>query len=223
MKAGDFSFRAQLAAPVFGFFENVPELFDQIYLHLADHGLEPSGMRLSTNGRNLTETVMSEVEATCSLPARKTVLRLRVDRVDVQGSDLTITSLAELGRIAAGGLEAVKAYVPGVEFLSYAWSIGVHGLLSASTCAEFVARFVTHAPTGLGALTGTGSVFYYGGTTDVSTTAVTLDMSGIVDGGLHVRTQVICDPSQTASEALDQVLQRQQDKVFQALDLELES
>jgi hypothetical protein len=223
MKAGDFSFRAQMAAPVFGFFENVPELFDQLYVRLADYGLEPSGMRLTNNGRNLGETVMSEVEAICSLPARKVVLRLRVDRVDIQCSDLTIAPLAELGRITAGGLEAVKAYVPRVEFLSYAWSTGVHGLLSDSSCAEFVARFVARTPTGLGGLTGAGCAFYFAETPDASTTAVTLDMSGIVDGGLHVRTAVVCDPAQTASEALDQLLRRQQDKVFEALHLALES
>ena len=71
-------------------------------------------------------------------------------------------------------------------------------------------------------MTGAGSVFYYGGTADVATMVVAVDASAIVDGGLYVRTQAVCEPSHPAFEALDQALRKQQDKVFQALDLVLE-
>jgi len=193
----ELSFQADFAEPVFHLFRDSPALHRSVFARLAKHGLRLSDMRPERGNGTL-----GDAHLVCSLLNSAVTLLLRPERAEIHCFDVMRLDGRNLGQVGVDFLEAIRAHAPEVPFKTYSSALALHGLLDGIRSQEFIAKFVTGAPGGLGPPLGSGAVFYYGVTADRVMSSVTVDLSAVLHDGLFLRIYAMWDGQRIAVEAL---------------------
>lgn len=190
VKSGDIFFQAFYSRPVFGLLQNAPSLSEQLFARLNRHGLRLSDIKIE-NGLG----TLNEAQATASFLSLSTVVKIRLDTIEVNCFNARAVAEEQIGDLVIGALEAVKLHAPTLIFDAYTFALGMHGLLQGTTAVDFLQGFSNPPESRLGPLSGTGMVLYYGPSEGRLRAAVTADLSGVIDGALFLRPTAVWQAS----------------------------
>jgi hypothetical protein len=179
----DLSLEAGFTQPEFGLFRDTQGLLHQLYRVLEPHGIRLTDIRIERGAGNV-----ADFHLLCYLFDSMMTLRVRVDRMEVYCSQLPQDYLERFGSAMVNALGALRGHVPALGYRAHAFAISLHGLLEGVTAKEYVARFATNIPAGLGPSVGSGTVMYFGPEGERTFAGLTVDLSALVANGLYVRT-----------------------------------
>lgn len=213
---GDLIFQSDFAEPAFGLFRDSWLFYGRLYSRLSTHGLRLADMKPERGNGSL-----GDFHLACSFVNFAVTVRVRLDRAEVQCLDVTRVDAKSLNGIAIGTLETIKGHIPNLAFRSHTLAVGLHGQLEGVPTREFLSGFVKGSLKDLGPSLGSGIVFYHGAQADQTLSAVTLDQSGIIAGGLFIRIHVVWDGGAVTPDALPTVAEKHVRGVFAQLGLTL--
>ena len=214
----DLVFRGLYSEPVFALLQNGADLCQGLYGALKDYGVGLSDIKLET-GSGTT----ADLHLFVSVLSTSTVIRVRLDSVEVHCLNLKATGGERIGELAVGVLEAVKRHSEAVQFNVFTVAIAMHGALEGIPVTDFVQKYSRLPAPNLGPLTGSGAVFYYGAVGDQIQAALTLDHSATLTGGLFLRPTVVWDAVKVPLSRLRIAGQEFYDAVLRELGLEVTS
>jgi hypothetical protein len=193
---GDLLFEAAFPKPDFALFRDTATLLDRLYLRLEPYGLKLTDIRIERGAGNI-----GDQHVLLYLFSYWMTVRVRVDRIEVNCSDLPQDLVEKFKAAIIDVLRAVADCKPNVQFRTFALIIGLHGKLEGQQAREYLARFAADAPKNLGPATGSGAVFYFGVEDARLFATITTDLSAVVQDGLFVRIHGAWDASRVAADA----------------------
>lgn len=147
------------------------------------------------------------------------IVRIRLDSVEFSAPNFAVDpDQLEPAFLAVD--QSLRDAKPDLSYSNSAVTIVMHGRLSGTEPKQFLERFVTHAPDGLGRLLGCGTVFYFEGPSPLALLSVTADLSSSVAGGLVVKVHTVFDESMKM-DALRAMAEQQLERSVKALGLVL--
>lgn len=119
--------------------------------------------------------------------------------------------IAAIGQAAGGNLSALGATV----------AYSGHGQIQGDQGLEVIGRFTTPGPAveGFGEKNGAGAAFYYGEAAPLLSSALTVDVSRVVPGGVFVRVVLALAAGMSNATLIDVAVDRVR-AAFAALDLQ---
>lgn len=214
---GDLNFQANFPEPAFELFRDSLGLQRLLFTKLARHRVQLTDIRVDPGNGTLGDYSLLSYLFNFSVS-----VRIRLERVEIQSFDLARVDVNKLNEAGVDVLEAIRSHVPSLSFKTHVLSVGLHGKLEGISVREFLSRFVTSGPKNLGPSIGNGAVFYFGPDAERLMSAVTTDLSSLIDGGLYVRLHVIWDASKVPIEGLPGVGDKYLRDALTQLDLAIE-
>ncbi|MGH7845165.1 MAG: hypothetical protein ACREQW_08355, partial [Candidatus Binatia bacterium] len=169
-------------------FHETNSLLDHLFKALQPHGARLADIRIETGGGSA-----ADFHVLCYLFNYWVTLRVRIDRIEIVGSQLPQNYVDKYGVAVVDALRAISNYHQQLSYRAYALMVGLHGLLEGTSVKQYLSKFVKNIPDRLGPSAGSGIVMYFGPVGERLLCSVTLDTSTIVSDGLFCRTHVIWD------------------------------
>jgi len=177
---GDLLFTGRFLRPTFGLFSETQRLFQAVAETLQPYGFQPADLKWEQG------VGPGDMQLTFPLLGYSIVMRLRVDRIEVQSFDLRRVDTSQTRDATRDLLKLVEG-VSGICFDTYSLAVGYHGLLDGTSLTSYLAGYTLVPAAALGVLVGAGTSFYYGPEAGRVSSSVTLDRSAAVPEGLFVR------------------------------------
>jgi hypothetical protein len=194
-----FAVQAHFLTPVFDLLKDVSGLSHHLFNALGAHyNLSLANMRFEAGAESL-----GAMNLRLSWPGLAEV-RIFLDRVEIESGYLQFLRFAE-GDLVADVLGALSGFVRDPGFRAFSVTQEVHGALVDKARHDFLGRFVSSVPEGLGPPLGTGMVFYYGAEANHLAASITLDFSRSIEGGIFVQSIVLYDASKVAAGELQKL------------------
>jgi len=193
----DLTVEAALPRPEFTLFRDAAALLDCLYRRLEPYGLRLTDIRVERGAGNV-----GEQHFLLYLFNYWMTVRIRVERVEVYCSDLPPGQFDRFKAAMLDVLGAVKDHRPDLSFRTFGIALEIHARLEGQPVRDYLARFATNNPTGLGPPSGSGVVFYFGPEGDRLLSAITADVSAVVSEGLYLRIHGVWDAGRVAPDAL---------------------
>ena len=200
VQQAELNFEAGFDQPDLQLFGDTHGLLQQLYLGLQSHGVRLSDLRIERGA-----DTAADWHILCYLFNFYMTIRIKLDRVEVNCTQLLQDQVDKYGAAIVDTLKAVHAYRPKSRFRAYALSVGLHGVLEGNSLQRYLARFTKGIPEQLGTSIGSGTVIYFGPEGDRLLSTVTLDMSAQISGALYVRVHVIWDATKIDTGAIPKV------------------
>ena len=212
----DLFFNAAFSRPEFAIFRENSSLLDCVYRRLEPNGLRLADMRFEGEPGSLGDRHLL-----LSLFDYMITVRLRADRVEVVCAELPRNIVEKFQGAIVNLLRALKDHGPDLAFQTFTVSVGLHCRPEGQSVADYLARFVTNAPTTLGPSTGSGVVFYQGADGDRLLSTLTIDVSTVVPDGMYVRIHGVWDAVRVALDVLPATIEAFVGQALAGLGLEL--
>lgn len=212
----DLAFEAGFSKPEFALFRDGADLLDRLYARLEPYGLQLNDIRVERGTSNAAEQ-----HVLVYLFNYWMTIRIRFERIEITCSHLPQDLVEKYKAAILDVTRAVKEHKPDLSFKAFAVASAFHAKLEGLSAREYLARFVTEAPQGLGPSTGSGAVFYYGAEGSRLLATVTADMSAVVPDGLFVRIYGIWDSARIEIDALAGTADAFVRQALEKLDLQL--
>lgn len=212
----DLAFEAGFGQPEFALFRDTSGLFRHLFKRLEPHGLRLIDMKIERGSGNV-----ADYHVLCYLFNFVMTIRVRLERIDVYCTELPRDYVQKFSAAILDALAAVQAHLPDLSFRVHALAVGLHGLLEGQPASEYLSRFVSNVPSGLGASTGNGVVFYFGPEGDRLLSSLTMDKSVLVPDGLYVRSHVIWDAKKVEIKNLATIAEGFVKQALSTIGLEL--
>jgi hypothetical protein len=214
----DFQLEAGFSQAEFSLFRETSSLLDHLFKALQPHGARLSDIRVETGSGSA-----ADFNVLCYLFNYSVTLRVRIDRIEIVGSQLAQEDVQKYGSAIVDALQSVRNYHQKLKYRNYTVNVGMHGSLEAGSVKQYISRFVKNVPDGLGPFAGNGTVMYFGPTGDRLLCSVTIDRSTIVPDGLYCRTHVVWDGNKVEIEHLPELANRFAGEIINQMGLELSS
>jgi hypothetical protein len=147
---------------------------------------------------------------------------IRLEGFSVRCSQLRQVSRGQFVQCVDGIATALRQALSG-NFAAQGSTVvySCHGEVEGLPVSALIGRFVATGPTiaGFGANNGAGAAFYYGEAAPVLSSAITVDVSRIVSGGIFLRSVVAVAPIDSTAALIDLAVERVT-ATFVALDLQ---
>jgi hypothetical protein len=196
----DFQLEAGFSQAEFLLFRETPSLLDRLF-----NALEPHGARLADIKVETGSGTAAEFNVVCYLFNYWVTLRVRIDRIEIVGSQLPQEYVQKYAAAIMDALRAVRNYREHLKYRAYTLIVGLHGLVDGLPVKEYLANFVRNVPDRLGPSVGTGTVMYFGPVGERLLSTVTIDRSTVVPDGLFCRTYVLWDANKVEIERLGEL------------------
>jgi hypothetical protein len=193
----DLSIEAGFSQPEFGLFRDTHALLDQLYKALEPYGIRLNDIRIEQGGGSA-----ADFHLLCHLFDFMMTIRVRINRVEIYCSQLPRDYVERFGGAVVHALGALRAHQSTLQYRTHALAVSLHGVLEGVTAKDYVSRFATSIPAGLGPSVGSATVMYFGPEGDRTFSSLTVDMSALVTNGLYVRAHVVWDGKQVDIAAL---------------------
>lgn len=193
----DFQLEAGFSQAEFSLFRETSSLLDHLFKALAPHGARLTDLRVERGNGSV-----GDYHVLCYLFNYWVTLRVRVDRIEIIGSQMPQEYVHKYGVAIVDALQAVRTCRQDLSYRAYALVVGLHGLLEGMSVAEYLAKFVKNVPDGLGPSVGSGTVMYFGPAAERLLCSVTVDRSAVVADSLFCRTHIIWDATKVKIEGL---------------------
>jgi hypothetical protein len=214
---GDFTHHADFVEPAFGLFGDAVNLHKRLFAALSHHGVRLADMRWDQGGGTL-----GDANLLCHLFNFAVVLRVRLERVEIQCVDLNRINAKQLTQAGLEILNVLEGSEPGIRFKTHSFAMNFHGFLKNGSTTEFIGRFVSLEPSDLGPHVGSGVVFYFGAQGSRLSSSVTFDLSARLKEGLYFKVQSVWDAGKLPTNELPAALSSHVRDVLSRFDLEWE-
>lgn len=189
VKQSEASFEARFASPMFVLLgPTVINLHQNMFLSLTKYGLSLGDIRVESGASNL-----SGANATYLLNTFNAFVRVWMDRVEVFFADLERVSGDQMLEIAWIVLDVIQNLVRDIEMALYTASWRMHGIPQDVEISQFTSQYVKNAPEGLGAVSGSGVVYYFGPEAERRFSSFVIDNSVVLPGAIFLSATVIFD------------------------------
>jgi hypothetical protein len=183
---GDIAIQAEFAEPMFEIFRDAWPFYRRLHSALTPFGLRLADIRPERGSGNLADAHLA-----LTLFSFTTTVRIRADKVEINCVDTGRVDQKSLENAVVQILQTVKNHATGLQYRNYSIAIGVHGTVLGTDTKAFLSQFVKAASLDLGPQLAVGGVMYHGPEGDRLLSAVTLDLSAVVSGGLFLRAYAI--------------------------------
>jgi hypothetical protein len=194
----------------------VPRLYEALLTNLAPSQLSPGDFRTEGSG------TVGGTALAFWLYGFNVNVTIKLDSFSVRCHSLRRVSKEQLIQVL-DGIEKALQQATGTDFqiLGSTTSYSGHAEVADVPSGDVIKRFVTATPTveGFGASTGAGAAFYFAEAAPLIGSALTIDVSNVVSGGLFLRVVLTAAPVQSNAQLIDLVVDRVTG-VFTALDLQ---
>jgi len=214
----EFQLEAGFSQAEFSLFRETNSLLDHLFKALQPHGARLADIRVETGGGSA-----ADFNVLCYLFNYWVTLRVRIDRIDIVGSQLPQDYVHKYGAAIVDALQSVRNYHQNLKYRTYTLSVGMHGSLESESVKNYISNFVKNVPDGLGPTAGNGIIMYFGPVGERLLCSVTIDRSTIVPDGLFCRTYVVWDANKVEIERLTELANRFVRETVSQMGLELPS
>ena len=147
--------RATYAQPFFGIWRDTRELLIKLYIRTANYGVQLNDMKWNQ------ASSVGDIQLSFYVYNLGLGIRVWIDRLEIEAFDYKKVDFDQFYAIVTDVIDGLRDHDTGITFSAFSVSLGYHGKLTSGSAEEFTRRF-TNPPSGLGAHTGAGAVFYYG-------------------------------------------------------------
>jgi len=214
----EFQLEASFSQAEFSLFRETPTLLDHLFKALQTHGARLADLRVETGGGSA-----ADFNVVCYLFNYWVTLRVRIDRIEMVGSQMPQDYVHKYGAAIVDALVSVRNYHPNLKYLGYTLNVGLHGSLEGGSVKKYISNFVKNVPDGLGPSAGNGVVMYFGPLGERLLCSVIIDRSTTVPDGLFCRTYVVWDATKVEVERLPELANRFVRETVGQIGLELPS
>ena len=193
----DVSLESTYAQPDFGLFRDTTGLVGHLFGRLQPHGLRTQDVKIERGDGSV-----ADFRIACHLFNYRLGVLVRTEKVESACLNVLEGEVEQFAAVTIDALSAVKEHQPSIVFRSHTVAVTMHGALEGASTGDYLSRFATNIPSGLGPLTGCGGVMYFGTEGDRILSSVTVDLSGVVPGGLFVRAYAVWDASKVEPSVL---------------------
>jgi hypothetical protein len=193
----EIGFEAGFDRPQFPLFREASSLLDRLF-----GVLEPYGARLSDIRWERGTGSIGDLHLMCYLFNYMVTVRVRVDKVEFNGSQMPVDHVEKYGAAIVDLVSAVRDSSDGLKYRAHALAVALHGSLDGTTTHDFLAKFTRNVPDGLGPSISSGTVMYFGPSAERLTSYLMIDSSGFVPNGLLFRCHATWDGAKVPIEKL---------------------
>ena len=209
----EFFIRSDFTKPAFSILNVLPSWYEGLFTSFSRFGVKLADIKIE-NASTLGEFQISFFMFDFNL-----AVRIRFDRLEIQGFNTARVSLSEGFEIFNILMETVASTVGETGYGSYETTRIYQGQPSRPP-KEMQARFLPEASDLPGPLLGTGFVLYYGPKDDRISATITSDLSAAYRDGLYLKITAVWNDAVKAS-GLEVRFQNYTQEAFKALDLEI--
>lgn len=184
----DLTYHAQFVTPNIQLITLQSGLYDHLLGRLLPFGANLADLRLETATQNI-----AEASVTWWLFNFRTQVRVRAERFEVNCTWIPDEDV--LQRLIVQVLEAVKETDTRIEVAQHGISLKLHMELAGGVSpTDFVSKYVSAPPVGLGPSSGRGLVYYFPGQEERLSSSVVMEPSVVRPGALYANGIVAFDP-----------------------------
>jgi hypothetical protein len=214
----DFQLEAGFSQAEFLLFRETSSLLNHLFKALQPHGARLADIRVETGSGSA-----ADFNVLCYLFNYWVTLRVRIDRIEMIGSQMPDDYVQKYGVAIVDALLSVRNYHQNLKYRAYTLNVGLHGSLDGSSVKKYISQFVKNVPEGLGPSAGNGAVMYFGPAGERLLCSVIIDRSTTVPEGLFCRTSVVWDATKVKVEDLPELANRFVRGTLSQIGLELPS
>ena len=214
----EFQLEAGFSQAEFSLFRDTNGFLDHLFKALQPHGARLADLRVETGGGSA-----ADFNVVCYLFNYWVTLRVRIDRIEMVGSQMPQDYVHKYGAAIVDALLSVRNYHQNLKYRAYTLNVGLHGSLEGGSVKKYISNFVKNVPDGLGPSAGNGAVMYFGPLGERLLCSVIIDRSTTVPDGLFCRTSVVWDATKVKIEDLPELANRFVRETLGQLGLELPS
>ena len=214
----DFQLEAGFSQAEFLLFRETSSLLNHLFKALQPHGARLADIKVET-GNGSAE----DFNVLCYLFNYWVTLRVRIDRIEMVGSQMPDDYVQKYGVAIVDALLSVRNYHQNLKYRAYTLNVGLHGSLDGGSVKKYISQFVKNVPEGLGPSAGNGAVMYFGPAGERLLCSVIIDRSTTVPEGLFCRTSIVWDATKVNIEDLPELANRFVRETLNQIGLELPS
>jgi len=212
----EFQLEAGFSQAEFSLFRDTHNFLDHLFKALQPHGARLADIRVETGAGSA-----ADFNVVCYLFNYWVTLRVRIDRIEMVGSQLPEDYVHKYGAAIVDALLSVRNYHQNLKYRAYTLNVGLHGSLEGSSVKKYISHFVKNVPDGLGPSAGNGAVMYFGPAGERLLCSVIIDRSTTVTEGLFCRTSIVWDATKVKIEDLPELANRFVQGTLSQMGLEL--
>jgi hypothetical protein len=214
----EFQLEAGFSQAEFSLFRDTNSFLDHLFKALQPHGARLADIKVETGAGSA-----ADFNVVSYLFNYWVTLRVRIDRIEMIGSQMPEDYVQKYGAAIVDALLSVRNYHQNLEYRAYTLNVGLHGSLEGSSIKKYISHFVKNVPEGLGPSASNGAVMYFGPVGERLLCSVIIDRSTTVPEGLFCRTSVVWDASKVKIEDLPELANRFVREAVGQIGLELPS
>jgi hypothetical protein len=214
----EFQLEAGFSQAEFSLFRDTHSFLDHLSKALQPHGARLADIRVEPGAGSA-----ADFNVVCYLFNYWVTLRVRIDRIEMVGSQMPEDYVQKYGAAIVDTLLTVRSYHQGLKYRAYTLNVGLHGSLEGGSVKKYISHFVKNVPDGLGPSAGNGAVMYFGPVGERLLCSVIIDRSTTVPEGLFCRTSVVWDATKVKIEDLPELANRFVRETVSQIGLELPS
>jgi hypothetical protein len=214
----EFQLEAGFSQAEFSLFRDTNNFLDHLFKALQPHGARLADIRIETGAGSA-----ADFNVLCYLFNYRVTLRVRIDRIEMIGSQMAQEDVQRYSAAIVDSLLSVRNYHQNLNYRAYTLNVGLHGTLDGGSVKKYISNFVKNVPDGLGPSAGNGAVMYFGPAGERLLCSVIIDRSTTVPDGLFCRTSVVWDATKVKIEDLPEQANRFVQEAVSQIGLELPS
>lgn len=212
VERSEFTAQLNFATPYWPIAQNISLLYSGLLNRMRDFGVTSQGIRADA-----ADGTLGAFNVNFWMLQFAVSVRIRLDYLELNAPNFAVDA-DQLERALLALDQSLRNGQQDLSYSSYVVTFGMHGRLEGIEAKQFVSRFANDVPEGLGKPVGSGTVFYYEGPPPATLLTVTIDLSGVVAGGISVRVHSVFDESMKP-ELLRSTCERQLETGIRALGL----
>ena len=194
---------------------DVPVLYEALLDRLTPAGLSSADLRPEAGNGSVGSAGVG-----FWLFGNQVNVQIRLNSFRFRTSSLDASVVSSADEVADALRQAMRDEL---RFTTHAVSYACHGLIEATTAADFVRQLVPNPPAieGFGAHLGTGVALYFGEAPPTISSTLTLDASQLVPDGLFVRVLVVVDGAVVTLPEIRDLAEERVHAALASVDLEI--
>lgn len=214
IERSELNVQLSFSEPFWPLANNIALLYTGLMKHLRDFGVTTYAIRTDSGDGSLGGFNVNFWMLNFGV-----IVRIRLDGVELNAPNFGVDA-DQLERAFRALDQSLREAQNELNYSSYVVTVGMHGRVEGVESKQFLEKFTSNAPQGLGNLMGSGAIFYFDGQSPATLLSVSADLSASVAGGVFVKVHSVFDGSMKP-EALRASAEQQLEQGVKALGLDV--
>ncbi|MBI4263198.1 MAG: hypothetical protein HY657_02380 [Acidobacteria bacterium] len=214
IERSELNIQLPFSRPFWPIANNIALLYSGLLNHLREFGVTPQGIR-----PDAADGSLGAFNVNFWLLQFGVLARIRLESIELNAPTFNV-DVDRLERAFLGLDRALREAERDLAYANYAVTVGMHGHIGGLEAKDFLARFASNVPQGLGTPVGSGTVFYFESQSPATLVVLTADLSAVVAGGVYVKLHTVFDGSMSP-ENLRRSAEKSLEQGIAALGLEV--